>query len=62
MLTVFRKNEAALNFYYGMKYLIDDSSPSACGEEAPHEILSKFVNALANTVARARAEVLYDSD
>ncbi len=44
MLTVLKNNPEALSFYQTkLKYKVDESSPSACGEEAAHEILSKAV-------------------
>ena len=60
MLTVFRDNAAALDFYTRkMKYVVDESSPSACGDDdAKYEILSKVVNAEAARAARARAALL----
>ena len=59
MLTVFRENTSALTFYTSkMKYSVDESSPSACGEDEPYEILSKFVNVQAASAARTRAALL----
>jgi hypothetical protein len=45
MLTVLKNNASAMNFYMGrLKYAVDDVSPSACGEEAAHEILSRTLH------------------
>lgn len=43
MLTVFKKNGAAMDFYKKIGYEIDDSSPSNFNEPADYEILSKVV-------------------
>ncbi len=45
MLTVFRKNEAALEFYKRLNYDIDPISPSKHNEAADYEILSKVLQA-----------------
>jgi ribosomal protein S18 acetylase RimI-like enzyme len=44
MLTVFKKNEEALNFYDQLKYQIDKISPCQCGEIADYKIMSKIVS------------------
>jgi GNAT superfamily N-acetyltransferase len=47
MLTVFKSNKAAIQFYtVKMKYKVDEISPSMydCGQDADYEILSKRVN------------------
>eukprot|EP00943_MAST-04B_sp_MAST-4B-sp1_P001295 g1295.t1 len=46
MLTVFKNNAAAMNFYRNkMKYELDEISPSECGDDtADYEILSKCVD------------------
>ena len=63
MLTVFRDNAPAMDFYRRkLKYDVDATSPSACGEEAPHEILSKCVNAAAAAEAEERFDAAGDSD
>ena len=41
MLTVFKKNESAMNFYRGINYDVDETSPSMHNEPADYEILSK---------------------
>lgn len=41
MLTVFKKNNGAMEFYKGLNYEIDESSPSKHNEPADYEILSK---------------------
>lgn len=43
MLTVFRINQAAIHFYQGLDYVVDESSPSQHGEKADYEILSKKI-------------------
>lgn len=44
MLTVFKSNNAAWNFYTKkLKYTVDDISPSNYGEQVDYEILSKRV-------------------
>lgn len=44
MLTVFKDNTAAWNFYTKkLKYKVDETSPSLYGEEVDYEILSKRV-------------------
>lgn len=44
MLTVFKDNTAAWNFYTTkLKYKVDETSPSLYGEEVDYEILSKRV-------------------
>jgi ribosomal protein S18 acetylase RimI-like enzyme len=43
MLTVFKKNQAAMDFYKGLAYEIDESSPSKHNEPADYEILSRRV-------------------
>lgn len=43
MLTVFKQNEQALNFYKKMHYAIDETSPSKFGEMVDYEILSKKI-------------------
>lgn len=44
MLTVFRKNTAALQFYQTkLDYIIDESSPSKHGEVEDYEIVSKAI-------------------
>ncbi|CAB9514958.1 alpha-acetyltransferase 40 [Seminavis robusta] len=43
MLTVFRANQAAMNFYQGLQYGVDEDSPSQHGQFADYEILSKQV-------------------
>ena len=44
MLTVFKTNTNAMDFYLRkMGYTIDPSSPSLCGQKAQYEILSKLV-------------------
>lgn len=44
MLTVFKSNSTAIQFYTRMKYKVDEISPSAWGLDADYEILSKRVN------------------
>jgi ribosomal protein S18 acetylase RimI-like enzyme len=45
ILTVFKKNESAMNFYIdSLGYRIDEYSPSKFGEPADYEILSKSVD------------------
>jgi GNAT superfamily N-acetyltransferase len=45
MLTVFKSNKAAIQFYtLKMKYKVDEISPSMHGQDADYEILSKRVN------------------
>jgi GNAT superfamily N-acetyltransferase len=45
MLTVFKSNKAAIQFYtLKMKYKVDEISPSMHGQIADYEILSKRVN------------------
>jgi ribosomal protein S18 acetylase RimI-like enzyme len=46
MLTVFKANAGALDFYtQRMKYCVDPDSPSSCGDAGkPYEILSKVVD------------------
>lgn len=46
MLTVFKKNKEAIDFYKSIDYSIDESSPSMFDEPADYEILSRLVNAL----------------
>ena len=45
MLTVLKNNADAVAFYTRQGFTVDGSSPSAHGEEAPYEILSKAVRA-----------------
>ena len=40
-LTVLKNNVNAIEFYRGLKYAIDENSPSKGGEAADHEIMSK---------------------
>jgi ribosomal protein S18 acetylase RimI-like enzyme len=45
VLTVFKKNESAMNFYTdSLGYSIDSYSPSKYGEPADYEILSKSID------------------
>lgn len=44
MLTVFRSNTAAMDFYQRLDYEIDESSPSRHEQEADYEILSKRIS------------------
>lgn len=44
LLTVFKKNEAAMHFYKDLNYSIDQSSPSNYNEPADYEILSKVIS------------------
>jgi ribosomal protein S18 acetylase RimI-like enzyme len=45
VLTVFKKNESAMNFYTdSLGYSIDSYSPSKFGEPADYEILSKSID------------------
>ena len=44
MLTVFKANHSALDFYTYLHYNIDESSPSKHNEEADYEILSKSID------------------
>lgn len=44
MLTVFKSNLNAMNFYESLSYSIDDTSPSQFGEDVDYEILSKTVH------------------
>lgn len=41
MLTVFQSNQAALHFYQGIQYGIDETSPSQHGVTADYEVLSR---------------------
>ena len=42
LLTVFKQNEAAMNFYRkSLSYVVDETSPSQFGESADFEILTK---------------------
>ena len=43
MLTVFRSNDKAMDFYQGMHYEVDAISPSKHGQVVDYEILSKRV-------------------
>jgi ribosomal protein S18 acetylase RimI-like enzyme len=44
LLTVFKQNEAAMNFYIkSLCYAVDESSPSQFGESADFEILTKVL-------------------
>ena len=43
VLTVQKANVAATRFYEAMKYDVDDSSPSKCGDlDCTYEIMSKL--------------------
>jgi ribosomal protein S18 acetylase RimI-like enzyme len=44
MLTVFKQNVTAMNFYKNkLRYVIDDTDPSMSGEKVNYEILSKVL-------------------
>ena len=61
MLTVLKNNASAVDFYTRkLRYTVDETSPSRCGEEAVHEILSKALHpasiAVKERIAEAFAE------
>lgn len=60
MLTVLKNNAGALDFYTRkMRYTVDASSPSACGQDdAAYEILSKCVHKAAVEAIDARVKEL----
>ncbi len=60
MLTVLKNNAGALDFYTRkMRYAVDASSPSACGQDdAAYEILSKCVSKAAVEAIDARVKEL----
>jgi N-alpha-acetyltransferase 40 len=60
MLTVLKSNPAARDFYCSMRYSIDESSASD-DEGAPHEIMSKVVNKVAEAQRVAILEGLRSS-
>lgn len=43
MLTIFKCNQEALQFYTSIGFQIDDNSPSKCGYDVDYEILSKLL-------------------
>lgn len=45
VLTVFKANKAAMNFYQDLEYSIDESSPSKFNDPVDYEILSRVVSA-----------------
>ena len=45
VLTVLKANRGAVDFYTRLRYVIDEESPSRCGDpDQPYEIMSKVVN------------------
>ena len=46
MLTVFKANTSAMDFYQKLDYSIDESSPSKFNEPADYEILSSLVDSI----------------
>lgn len=47
MLTVFKNNTAAVNFYEKLRYEVDETSPSRCdiNDDSSYEIMSKCIDA-----------------